>query len=117
VLLALEDEKVPAPEEEPLVCFVVSVGEEAAARAAEVGSGLRGAGLSAALSFEERPLKAQLRMADRTGARFAVIVGAKEAEAGTVTLRRLSDGHQVEFGLEEAIAWIVGQGSAAGDSP
>jgi histidyl-tRNA synthetase len=117
VILALEDEKVPVPEAEPVACFVVSVGEGAAARAAEVASGLRGAGVSAALSFEERPLKGQLRMADRTGARFAVIVGAKEAEAGTVTLRRLSDGHQVEFGLEEAIAWIVGQGSPAEGSP
>jgi histidyl-tRNA synthetase len=62
------------------------------------------------VSFEDRPLKAQLRMADRAGARFALIVGEKEAAAGTVTLRRLADGHQQEFALEEAVTWIMTQG-------
>jgi histidyl-tRNA synthetase len=114
VLLALADEKIPPPEEEPLMCFVVAVGSEAEARASDVASGLRNAGLSTARSFEERPLKAQLRMADRAGARFAVITGSKEAEAGTITVRRLEDGHQVEFGLEEAIAWILREGSDTG---
>jgi histidyl-tRNA synthetase len=117
VLLALDDEKVPPPEEEPLACFVVSVGDEAAERAAEVTSSLRDAGLSSALSFEDRPLKAQLRMADRLGAMFAVILGEKEAAAGTVTVRRLSDGHQEELGLEQAVAWMVRGGPAEEESP
>jgi histidyl-tRNA synthetase len=116
VLLALADEKVPPPEEDPLTCFVVTVGPEAGSRAGEVASGLRNAGLSAAVSFEERPLKAQFRMADRAGARFAVIIGTKEAEAGTVTVRRLSDGYQVEFDLEEAIGWIVREGPEGGSA-
>jgi histidyl-tRNA synthetase len=92
------------------------VGSEAEARAGEVTSSLRSAGLSTARSFEERPLKAQLRMADRAGARFAVIIGSKEAEAGTITVRRLADGHQVEFGLDQAMAWILREGSEPGDA-
>jgi histidyl-tRNA synthetase len=45
-------------------------------------------------------LKAQLKMADRAGATYAAIVGERELEAGTVTLRRLSDGdqHEIEAG-------------------
>ena len=33
-------------------------------------------------------------MADRAGAAYAAIVGERELEAGTVTLRRLDDGEQ-----------------------
>jgi histidyl-tRNA synthetase len=102
ILLALENEGagISGPE---LDCFVVAVGEAAGPVAWKVARSLRDAGLSADMAFEPRPLKGQLRMADRSGARFAVIVGEREAGAGTVTLRRLEDGSQEELGLDLAI--------------
>ncbi|MGH2555875.1 MAG: histidine--tRNA ligase [Actinomycetota bacterium] len=103
VLLALEDEGLEPPSEPPLDAFVVGLGVETAGRVREVTRSIREAGLSADASLEERPLKAQLRMADRTGAAFAVIVGEREAAAGTVKLKRLSDGHEEEVGLDQAI--------------
>jgi histidyl-tRNA synthetase len=45
-------------------------------------------------AFEDRPLKAQLKMADRSGAEYAAILGDAELADGTVTLRRLADGSQ-----------------------
>jgi len=39
-------------------------------------------------------MKAQLKMADRAGARFAAILGDDELAAGTVSMRRLADGEQ-----------------------
>ncbi|MBA3551473.1 MAG: histidine--tRNA ligase [Actinobacteria bacterium] len=90
-------------------CFVVAIGDAAREWASRVVRTLRETGISAASGFEPRPLKAQLRMAGRSGAGFAAIVGEKEAGAGTVTLRRLSDGHQEELGLSNAAAWIHSQ--------
>jgi len=107
VKLALQDEGVASPEEPPLQAFVVSVGEAGRTRAVEVLRALRQAGASAASGFDDRSLGAQMKAADRAGARFAVIVGEREAVAGTVTLRRLSDGEQRELGLEEATAWMA----------
>ena len=43
---------------------------------------LRDAGIPAATAFEERPLKAQLKMADRSGAAYAVILGEKRGGGG-----------------------------------
>jgi histidyl-tRNA synthetase len=94
VLMALEDEGVEPPEEPRLVAFVVGVGDAGRARARELVRDLRAAGVAADTSFEDRPLKAQLKMADRVGATYAAIVGEREVEAGTVTLRRLADGEQ-----------------------
>lgn len=108
VLLALEDEEVVPPEEAALECFVVAVGPEVRPKADDIANALRTARLSAMTSFEDRPLKAQLRMADRLGARFAVILGEKEAGQGRVTVRRLEDGTQRTLAVDRAIAWIKG---------
>ena len=62
--------------------FVVGVGDAGRARALELVRELRAAGVAADTSFEDRPLKAQLKMADRAGAAYAAIVGERELEAG-----------------------------------
>ncbi len=69
-----------------LDCFVVAVGDGGASRPPQSGPGpARGRRLRPWRRSTSVSLKAQLRMADRHGARYAVIVGEREAEAGTVT--------------------------------
>ncbi len=94
VLLAVEDEGLVPPEEPGLVAFVVGLGEAGRAKSRDLLRLLRAGGVPADAAFGERPLKAQLRMADRAGARYAAIVGEEEAASGTVALRRLADGVQ-----------------------
>ncbi|MGZ4153698.1 MAG: histidine--tRNA ligase [Actinomycetota bacterium] len=109
VLLALRDEGIEPPHEPDLDVFVVGVGQSGRSAASDLLRLLRGAGVSAAASFGERPLKAQLKMADRTGARFAAIVGDAEAEAGTVTLKHLADGTQQTVGAAEVVERVRGR--------
>jgi histidyl-tRNA synthetase len=108
VLLALHDEEVPPPGDPGLDVFVIGFGDGGRAQARDAIRAIRERGLSSDM-FESRPLGAQLRIADRVGARFAIIIGYREAAAGTVTLRRMSDGDQVELGLDEAIERILAQ--------
>ena len=109
ILLALEaEDRLPAGGGP--ACFVVTFGPEAAARGRDILRALRAAGASADAALEERPLKAQLKMADRAGATFALIVGEREAEAGTVTVRRLADGHQETVPATDVATWISQQG-------
>jgi len=54
-----------------------------------------------------RSLKAQMRAADRTNARYAVIIGDRESRAGTVTWRRLSDGAESSGGVEDAVVEML----------
>jgi histidyl-tRNA synthetase len=100
VLLALEQEGIDPPAEPGLAVFVVAVGDGGRARARELVRALRAAGVPADASFEDRPLKAQLKQADRTGAAFAAIVGERELESGSATLRRLADGSQEEVAFD-----------------
>jgi histidyl-tRNA synthetase len=109
ILLALEAEG-RSPAGGGPACFVVTFGQDAGARGRDVLRALRAAGVSADAAFEDRPLKAQLKMADRVGARFALIVGEREAGAGTVTVRRLADGHQETVPATDVATWISQQG-------
>jgi histidyl-tRNA synthetase len=89
--------------------FVVSVGDRTAAYGRSVARALRGdlGERSVDAAFADRPLKAQLRMANRAAATYAVIVGEREMESGTVTLRRMHDGVEVhDVSPEGALRWI-----------
>jgi histidyl-tRNA synthetase len=103
----LEHEGIEPPAEPALRVWVVGVGDAGRARAHELVRAIRAAGVPADTSFEDRPLKAQLKMADRAGAAYAAIVGERELEADSITLRRLEDGAQEEVpaaGLVDRLA-------------
>ncbi len=87
-LLACDDEGVFGDVTRPLDVFVVDVvgGQEAAVLTAE----LRAAGLSADRGYDNRSMKAQMKLANRSEARFAVIVGADELADGTVVVRPMA---------------------------
>jgi histidyl-tRNA synthetase len=55
---------------------------------------LRLAGIAASMDFESRSMKAQLRWANKSGARFALIVGERERQDETVTLKDLMQSTQ-----------------------
>lgn len=96
ILLAADAEGAfPAPESS-VDTFVVDMVDGTHALA--ITHELRRAGISSERRFGGGSVKAQMRSADRSGARFALIVGEDEVAEGTVTLRPMrgiaSDGEQ-----------------------
>ena len=106
VLLAIEAEGAESPGPRGPRCFVVAIGDDGRVAGRDLIGALRDAGISATGSDEERPLKAQLKMADRAGAAFVAIVGERELADGTVTLRRLVDGIQKVVPLADVAGWL-----------
>ena len=72
-------------------------------------------GLPADRAFEQRPLKAQLKMADRADAAFVAIIGERELAEGVVTLRRLADGMQKSVPSTDVVAWLERLDDRAGE--
>ena len=103
VLIALDDEGIEPPAEPPLTAFVVALGAGAHETGRTLVRELRAAGVPADISYEDRPLKAQLKMADRADATYAAILGERELGAGTVTLRRLADGDQETVPVDDLV--------------
>jgi histidyl-tRNA synthetase len=87
VLLACDAEGSFPVSPVPLDAFVVDTTGGTAAR--DLTAVLRGSGLSADRAFDDRSMKAQLKLADRSGAVVALIAGPDEVASGTVSLRPL----------------------------
>ncbi len=87
VLLAADAEGLAAAAPPPLDAFVVDVTGGEAAR--DLVAELLARGFSADRAFDDRSRKAQLKSAERSGARFALIVGPEERAARSVTVRPL----------------------------
>lgn len=106
LLLLLESKAGAVPKLEPDV-WLVHQGEAADQAAPRVAEQLRDAGLNVVLHCGSGGFKAQMKKADASGARFAVIIGDDEAAAGTVVLKALrTAAEQRSVVLAEAIEII-----------
>ncbi len=103
VLLAADAEGALADLGRGIDVFVVDVTDGSAAR--DLTEQLRAAGIGAERAFDQRSMKAQLKLADRSGARVAVIVGADERARGVAMMRDLrgEDRNQTEVPLAELV--------------
>ncbi len=110
VLSTCDAEGVFSAPEQRVEVFVVDLtgGDQARDLTAE----LRRAGLATDRAWGGRSMKAQMKVADRSGARFAVLVGEDEVAAGVVALRDLRGGTGQEAvdrgGLVEALRARLG---------
>jgi histidyl-tRNA synthetase len=110
VLLAMEREGRPMPHGDERGgggVFVVAMGEEARREARALVRELRTNGYRAEAALEDRPLKAQLKMADRAGGSHAVIIGEQELRDGVVTLRDMEKGTQEQMKRGEVVSWLT----------
>jgi histidyl-tRNA synthetase len=88
-----EAEGIAVEEPRPDV-FVVSAGEGAMAEVRKLVADLRTQGFAIALDIEGRSMKSQLKQADKSGARYAVILGDDELANDSATLRDLQSSDQ-----------------------
>lgn len=77
-----------------VTAYFVSLGDEAAGRALALATELRRAGVAADLHVMGRSVKAQMKDAVRSGARWAVILGDDELAAREATLKDLTTEQQ-----------------------
>lgn len=103
LLLALAAAGRSPQVEKGIAVFLAPLGTAAKEAAVRLAHELRLAGLRTDLDYLDRSLKAQLREADRQGARFAVILGEQELARRVATVKALKGGGQVEVALDELL--------------
>ena len=105
-LLACDDENVFAAPSENADVFVVDIGD--GSDALTVCTELRAGGIRAERSWDQRSMKAQMKAANRSGARFAVLIGESEREAGTALIRDLrSDDEQLSVARADLTGTLI----------
>jgi histidyl-tRNA synthetase len=106
MILLLKDAQAQA-EAAPLA-FVVHAGATAAPLARRVAEMLRDAGHAIVLNAGGGSFKSQMKKADASGARFALLVGDDEASRGVVGVKPLRDaGEQLTLSPRELVPWLA----------
>ncbi|MGH3252442.1 MAG: histidine--tRNA ligase [Trebonia sp.] len=109
IVLAIESERGAADQSAAAGCqvFGVSLGDEAHNDVLGLITQLRRAGVRADMAFGSRGPKGAMKAADRSGARFAVIIGAEERKAATVRMKDLENGDQQDVAATSATDWLI----------
>ena len=99
LLLVLQNTgRLDAPRERADV-YLAPLGERAAGEVPAIAAGLRRAGVSADYDMMGRGVKAQMKYADKSGARFVVVIGDNELESGTAVLKNMDTGEERSVAL------------------
>lgn len=101
LLLALESQNLLPEKNRSVDAYVVALGEAAQAEGFKLLNSLRQQGLSAAMDFAGRSMKAQMKQANKLGAKYSVILGEDEIAEGVVMLRSMEDSSQAKVPMAQ----------------
>jgi histidyl-tRNA synthetase len=107
LLLVLDAAKAEMPD--PVCCdiYFANMGEAAALKAFQLCGQLRQEGFYAECDLMGRSLKAQMKYANKIGARYSMVLGDSEIESGKANLKNMATGEQVEMEIGEGFAGRV----------
>jgi len=105
-VLAMEAEGLLAQEVSRVQVFAVPLGEQARRLLFGVLGQLRAQGVSADTVYGARGLKAAMKAADRSGARYALVAGERDLADNLVQLKDLVSGEQIPVAVAEIIPTI-----------
>ncbi len=99
LLMVLESQQVELPS--PRVCdiYIAPMGEAATLKASVLCNTLREEGFEALTDIVGRGLKAQMRYANKIGAKFTLVLGDSELESGKAKLKCMENGEETEVDL------------------
>lgn len=101
ILIALEKQNLLKTAEKKFDAYIVSAGSEAEIFAFEILSKLRRKNISATMDFAKRSIKAQMKQAAKSGAKFALIIGEEEVKNSEVTVKNLETSEQEKISAEK----------------
>jgi histidyl-tRNA synthetase len=109
IVLAIESERGETDRGTGTGCqvFGVPLGGDAHVDVLSLITDLRRAGVRADMTFGSRGLKGAMKAADRSGARYAVIIGTAEKNGGIVRIKDLQDADQQDVPATSATDWLL----------
>lgn len=97
--LVMDAQGCAYPEPSTPDLFIVAMGEKAQLKAIEIAKDMRAEGYCALYDLNQRSLRAQMKYADKLGAKFNVVIGDNEVEQGTAKLKNMKTGESANIDL------------------
>ncbi|MFE9254885.1 histidine--tRNA ligase [Streptomyces sp. NPDC006879] len=106
-VLALEAEGITLDIPSTTAVFAVPLGEEAKRVLFAVVTRLRRSGVAADLSYGSKGLKAAMKAANRSQARFALVAGERDLAEGLLQLKDMESGEQEPIALDSVVETLT----------
>ena len=97
--LVMEAQGCAFPEPSVPDLYIASMGDKAKLKAVEIAKDMRAEGFSVIYDLNDRGLRAQMKYADKVGAKFNVVLGDDEIEKGKSVLKNMENGEENEIDL------------------
>ena len=101
ILYFLEKEGVQLPAEDAVELYVGILGKEAKAKAYKLVNEIRSHGIIVETDYMDRSVKAQMKYANKNGAKKTVVIGSDELEKGVARVKDMETGEQTEVALSD----------------
>lgn len=105
--LAVQAEDLNLTEASNTQVYLIPLGQSAQLTVMQLTTELRKSGIGAELAFDERSLKAAMKGADRSGAKFAVLIGDDELANSVTVVKNLETGEQETVALELVTEYLT----------
>ncbi len=92
ILLACEAEELELLDSDGLDLFVIALGTESKFVASGLVNSLRSEGFNIDMSYGDRALKGAMKAADKSGARFSLVIGEDEVASGQISIKEMETG-------------------------
>lgn len=103
LLMVMESQGTEFPEPKLPDIYIATMGEEAKRKSTKICSLLRAEGFTAVTDVAGRSVKAQMKYADKIGARFSTVIGDDELKNDRCVLKNMADGAQQEVDLSDGL--------------
>lgn len=107
IIYFLDKEKVELKAEPAIEVYVGILGREAKAAAYKIVNQLRTAGIITETDYMDRSVKAQMKYANKIGAKNTIIIGADELSKNSVVIKRMETGEQTEAALDKITEYFT----------
>ena len=104
LLMLMDKQGIEIPKPSTCDLYVAVMGESASLKSFEIIKAVRSCGLIAETDIVGRGLRAQMKYADKIGAKFSMVLGDNEIEQGKAVIKNMSNGEQTEIVLDDTFA-------------
>ncbi len=101
LMLLLEAQGIKLPESKRCDLYIAPIGDNAGLKASKLVQDLRQAGVSAQFDVVGRSVKAQMKYANKLGAKFTVVLGDDDITSGKVNVKNMDNGEVTEMVLDD----------------
>lgn len=101
LMLVMKAQGIELPDEEPCDLYIATIGEEAEKKAFRLSQLLRSASVATEIDIVGRGLRAQMKYANKIGARYSMVIGEDDLKNGSAKVKNMETGDSFDISLED----------------